>query len=85
MCLNVGIPNSHSASISFTFYLLCVIKFSVLTKNIEEINRDYPGPSTIDPPLYILDGKYSGGAGGGGTNELLFKTYAIYKNFVKVK
>ena len=60
MCLNVGIPNLHSASISFTFYLLCVIKFSVVTKNIEEINRDYPGPSTMDPPLDILDSIRSG-------------------------
>ena len=71
-------------SISFTFYLLCVIKFSVLTKNIEEINRDYSGPSTIDPSLYIWTVNILGG-GGRGTNELLFKTYAIYKNFAKVK
>ena len=66
MCLNVGIPNSHSASISFTFYLLCVIKFSVVTKNIEEINRDYPGPSTMDPPLDIWTVDIlRGGVGGG--------------------
>ena len=80
MCLNVGIPNSHSASISFTFYLLCVIKFTVVTKNIEEINRDYPGPSAMDPPLDIWTVDILGGGG----NEL-FESYAIYKNFVKVK
>lgn len=78
VCLNVSIPNSHSASISFTFYLLCVIKSSVVTTNIEEIKRDYPGPSTMDPPLHICF------SGGGGTNELC-ESYAIYKNFVKVK
>ena len=66
MCLNVGIPNSHSASISFTFYLLCVIKLSVVTTNIEEIKRDYPGPSTIYHPLDIWTVDILAGGGGGG-------------------
>ena len=66
MCLNVGIPNSHSASTSFTFYLLCVIKLSVVTTNIEEIKRDYPGPSTIYPPLDIWTVDILEGGGGGG-------------------
>lgn len=66
MCLNVGIPNSHSASISFTFYLLCVIKLRVVTTNIEEIKRDYQGPSTIYPPLDIWTVDILAGGGGGG-------------------
>ena len=51
MCLNVGITNLHSASVSFAFYLLCVIKFGVLTKIklVDELNRDYPDPVTIHP------------------------------------
>ena len=70
MCLNVGITNLHSASVSFAFYLLCVIKLSVVTTNIEEIKRDYPSPSTIYPPLDIWTVDILAG-GGRGANELL--------------